>query len=78
MSVTCFHTFVFSVECKYALAWEVWLGERVCLDGAGHEIFGVWGVERGWREGAAGVICCVYLYLCGVVLHMWCLIDGAC
>ena len=48
MSVTCFHTFVFSVECKYALAWEVWLGERVCLDGAGHEVFGVWGVERGW------------------------------
>ena len=71
MSVTCFHTFVFSVECKYALAWEVWLGERVCLDGAGHEIFGVWGVERGWVEkGAAGVICCVYLYLCGVVVHI--------
>ena len=72
MSVTCFHTFVFSVECKYALAWEVWLGERVCLDGAGHEIFGVWGVERGgWREGAAdGVVCCVYLYLCGVVVHI--------
>ena len=40
-------------------------------------VYGEWR-EGGWREGAAGVICCVYLYLCGVVVHMWCLIDGAC
>ena len=40
-------------------------------------VYGEWR-GGGWREGAAGVTCCVYLYLCGVVVHMWCLIDGAC